>query len=72
MLLGVRLWAQIRILLIAESIAQQKNAHLQFNTQRRAVAAASMTCVPAAEQVFAPTVTHVASAPHLHRSPPSA
>lgn len=33
MLLGVRLWARMRILLITESITQQKNAHLQFNTE---------------------------------------
>lgn len=59
MLLGVRLWARIRILLITESITQQKNAHLQLNTQRRAVGAALITCVPAAEQVSAPTITRL-------------
>lgn len=60
MILGVRLWAWIRILLISESITQQKRAHLQFNTQTSTTGAASH--VPAAEQVRASKITRVASA----------
>lgn len=48
MLLGVRLWAWILILLITESITQQKSAHLQFNTQSWSIGAASITPAPAA------------------------
>lgn len=62
MILGVRLWAWIRILLITESITQQKRAHLQFNTQTSTTRAASITHVPAAEQVRASKITRVASA----------